>query len=289
MKHDDLLHASARCWQRAGHLDRAAERFAVAGTWAEAGRCWAEAGRHVDAAEAYGRADEPVFEARQWLTSPWPERARRPYRRALEAGLPSSDEVEALLGLGELEQALERSFGLPEDDGQRLEALRVLWKGGWCEWTPPAPTKRSSPSRCPMTYGGSRSRRAAIGSPSRILRTPELFSECGPGGIRVPESCCGKNKCRKAIRTPPAPGRRTDGSWLGVPVPGTRTSSQMTSTCCLQRRNGVFPQHTRIRSMACLSVRTGVTCSQLRPIELSSYVTRGLGRRSHHLGAALRR
>src|SRR6185295_7370936 len=121
-----FLRAAARCWESAGHFDRAAERFARADAWADAGRCWALAGRPVESANAYARAGEPIDEARQWLASPWPERARRPYRQALESGLPTSTEVEALLGLGEIGLASDRAFDVASESGRSSEALRAL-------------------------------------------------------------------------------------------------------------------------------------------------------------------
>jgi len=121
-----FLRAAARCWESAGHFDRAAERFARADAWADAGRCWALAGRPVESANAYARAGEPIDEARQWLASPWPERALRPYRQALEKRLPTSTEVEALLGLGEIGLASSRAFDVASESGQSSEALRAL-------------------------------------------------------------------------------------------------------------------------------------------------------------------
>jgi tetratricopeptide (TPR) repeat protein len=126
MIYPELLRAAARCWERAGHFAHAAERYAQAGAWADAGRCWARAGRTVDAAGAYARAGEPIGEARQWLASPWPERARRPYRQALETGLAAPAEVEALLGLGEIERASERAFAAAPGNGRSVDALRSL-------------------------------------------------------------------------------------------------------------------------------------------------------------------
>jgi len=70
MSSTSFLRAAARCWESAGHFDRAAERFARADAWADAGRCWALAGRPVEAANAYARAGELIDEARQWLESP---------------------------------------------------------------------------------------------------------------------------------------------------------------------------------------------------------------------------
>jgi len=126
MADHSLFHAAARCWERAGHFDRAAERYARADAWADAGRCWAQAGRPVDAADSYARAGEPIDEARQWLASPWPERARRPYRQALEMGPSTAAEVEALLGLSEIETASERAFAVASENGHSVEVLRAL-------------------------------------------------------------------------------------------------------------------------------------------------------------------
>ena len=125
MSDKDFLRAAARCWERAGLPERAAERWGAADDWAAAGRCWAQAGRPVEAAEAYAMAGDLVGEARQWLTSLWPERARSAYQQVLAGGAAGAAEVEALLGLGELEGALRRAFALPEG-GERLEALRTL-------------------------------------------------------------------------------------------------------------------------------------------------------------------
>ncbi len=125
-KQNDFLRAAARCWQRAGYYDRAAERYARAEAWAEAGRCLSQAGRPVDAAGAYARAGEPIHEARQWLASQWPERARRPYRRALASGLGAAAEVEARLGLGEIDLASERAFVVAPEGGRSVDALRSL-------------------------------------------------------------------------------------------------------------------------------------------------------------------
>ena len=126
MPPSSFLRAAARCWESAGHFDRAAERFARADAWADAGRCWALAGRPVEAANAYARAGEPIDEARQWLASPWPERARRPYRQALGKGLQPPTEVEALLGLGEIGLASDRAFDVASESGRSSEALLAL-------------------------------------------------------------------------------------------------------------------------------------------------------------------
>jgi len=126
MKPDDVFRAAARCWERAGDFYRAAERYARANAWADSGRCWAQAGRFVDAANAYARAGEPISEARQWLASPRPERARGPYRQALEMGLSTAAKVEALLGLGEIELASEQAFAVAPENGRPVEALRSL-------------------------------------------------------------------------------------------------------------------------------------------------------------------
>src|SRR6185295_8239038 len=126
MSSASFLRAAARCWESAGHFDRAAERFARADAWTDAGRCRALAGRPVEAANAYARAGDLINEARQWLESPWPERARRPYRQALEKGLPLPTEVEALLGLGEIGLASNRAFDVASGSRRSSEVLRAL-------------------------------------------------------------------------------------------------------------------------------------------------------------------
>jgi tetratricopeptide (TPR) repeat protein len=193
MSSDVLFRAAARCWERAGHFARAAERYSRAGAWADAGRCWARAGRTVDAAGAYARAGESIGEARQWLASPWPERARRPYRQALKTGLAAPAEVEALLGLGEIERASERAFVAAPGNGRSLEALRSLariaaargrpdlaaraWqraiasnpaaaRDAFAEWERAAPWNRS--------LGWGRPQAGAPGWPSRAFRDVRL-------------------------------------------------------------------------------------------------------------------
>lgn len=128
MNPDDLFRSAARCWERVGRFDRAAERYARTDAWADAGRCWAQAGRPVEAAEAYARAGEPISEARQWLASPWPERARQPYGQALLMELTTAAEVEALLGVGEIDLASERALKVASENGRAMEALRSLAK-----------------------------------------------------------------------------------------------------------------------------------------------------------------
>ena len=70
----DYLHAAARCWERAGFYQEAADRFTQAAAWRDAGRCLSQAERHQDAALAYSRAGEPLLEAREQLMDGWPER-----------------------------------------------------------------------------------------------------------------------------------------------------------------------------------------------------------------------
>ena len=105
-------HAAARCWERAGFYQEAADRFTQAAAWRDAGRCLSQAERHLDAALAYSRAGEPLLEAREQLMAGRPERALTLYQRLRPSQfLRLQEEVELLVNLGELEEAKRVALG----------------------------------------------------------------------------------------------------------------------------------------------------------------------------------